>query len=340
MSIIKKVNTTDKINLAMMLLALLLATLYPFKTFLFSFVILGPLHYLTEINWLNDKQYFTSHNKHFKKIAISAAFIFTLPYLIKLDSVKHLLPITYIDQSSNYLQIYTNGISLGIIGLTIGFSLWKKLYSSILLMLLLVFLIFIFQNNTKLATWVGIYIPTIVHVYIFTGIFMLYGALKSKSKIGLINVLIFTLIPFIIKYININPAHYHFSTLIKSIFIDNNFHVLNAKLTELIGESEGHEFFFYELIDLKIQIFIAFAYSYHYLNWFTKTTIIGWHKNFNQKKVVLIGLLWLAAMTLYYIDFKLGFLIVLFFSTLHVFVEFPLNLVSIRGVIKEIFRLN
>lgn len=335
----KQAYSTDKINLIMMLLALALAILFPFKTFLYSFAILGPLHYLTEINWLNEKQYFTSHNRHFKKIAVLATLIFILPFALKNESLKNLLFSNNGNEGFSQLKVLTNGILLGLIGLSLGFSIWKKLYPSLILMLIFGTMILFFQSNSTFLIWTGIYIPTIVHVYVFTGIFMLYGSLKSKSKIGLFNVLILLLIPFIISNINIDSSHYHFSNSIKSTFIDNNFHILNAKLSGMIGNSDGASFFFYEAIDLKIQIFIAFAYSYHYLNWFTKTTIIKWHKNFNWREIILIGSLWIAAMTLYYIDFSTGFLIVLFFSTLHVFVEFPLNIVSFKGIMSEIFRL-
>src|SRR2546430_5445042 len=36
----------------------LLAYAFPFELFLFSYAVLGPLHYLTEISWLHDRKYF------------------------------------------------------------------------------------------------------------------------------------------------------------------------------------------------------------------------------------------------------------------------------------------
>src|SRR5690349_21114500 len=43
-----------------MFLSCILAFLFPFQLFLFSFVVLGPLHYFTEIPWLHGKKYYTS----------------------------------------------------------------------------------------------------------------------------------------------------------------------------------------------------------------------------------------------------------------------------------------
>ena len=46
-------------NIGLMLMSAVFAFLMPFETFLFAYAFLGPLHYLTEISWLHDKQYFT-----------------------------------------------------------------------------------------------------------------------------------------------------------------------------------------------------------------------------------------------------------------------------------------
>src|SRR6188508_710452 len=49
----------DAINIGLMLLACVVAVIIPLELFLFSYAILGPLHYLTEISWLHDRKYFT-----------------------------------------------------------------------------------------------------------------------------------------------------------------------------------------------------------------------------------------------------------------------------------------
>ena len=53
--------TTAQINYlngGLMFLSCLLAYFFPFELFLFSYAVLGPLHYLTEISWLHDRNYF------------------------------------------------------------------------------------------------------------------------------------------------------------------------------------------------------------------------------------------------------------------------------------------
>ena len=52
----------DKINYAnigLMLITAVLAYFFPFETFLLAYAYLGPLHYLTEISWLHDRNYFS-----------------------------------------------------------------------------------------------------------------------------------------------------------------------------------------------------------------------------------------------------------------------------------------
>ncbi len=61
----------DKLNIFLMSLSALLAFFIPFELFLLVYAFLGPLHYLTEINWLHQKNYYTtSKNDYWLLIAI------------------------------------------------------------------------------------------------------------------------------------------------------------------------------------------------------------------------------------------------------------------------------
>ena len=51
---------TDVVHLGLMLSALGLAYILPFELLLLAYAVLGPAHYLTEISWLHDRQYFLS----------------------------------------------------------------------------------------------------------------------------------------------------------------------------------------------------------------------------------------------------------------------------------------
>ncbi len=57
---------------------------------------------------------------------------------------------------------------------------------------------------------------------------------------------------------------------------------------------------------IAVMRFISFAYLYHYLNWFSKTKIIRWHE-VPKLRLAGVGVVWVAAIVLYAIDYDLGF---------------------------------
>ena len=81
--------------------------------------------------------------------------------------------------------------------------------------------------------------------------------------------------------------------------------------------------------------FIAFANTYHYLNWFSKTEVIKWHQ-VPRKQLLTVLLLWVASVALYAYDYYVGLVALYFLSMLHVLLEFPLNYRSFIGIYEEI----
>src|SRR3954466_15497282 len=68
-------NSGTKINLVnigLMILSTIAAFIMPFEVFLFVYAFLGPLHYLTEISWLHDRNYFM-RGKHGQWVLIAIA---------------------------------------------------------------------------------------------------------------------------------------------------------------------------------------------------------------------------------------------------------------------------
>ncbi len=165
---------------------------------------------------------------------------------------------------------------------------------------------------------------------------MLYGAIKLKSYPGLFAAALVLFVPVIIYNIETLPTNYVIAEWSKTIFTTNNFHFLNSNIASVFGIGDGTAFYFYEKPFLKIQTFLAFAYTYHYLNWFSKTSIIGWHKMLSKRNSIIVAVAWIVSVLLYLIDYRTGFILLVFLSTLHVFLEFPLNMVSIKGIGEEI----
>ena len=128
-----------------MLLALTLAYVVPFELLLFAYVVLGPAHYATEISWLHDRKYFVPH--HAVALALAAVAIL----------------IAFIDSAS-----------------WSGFIIWSTLVvcaliviakSGVQVMLLLAgaaALTFIMYLNAPWLGVIGILLPTLIHVSLFT----------------------------------------------------------------------------------------------------------------------------------------------------------------------------
>ena len=52
------IDRINYLNIGLMIGACVAAYLFPFELFLFSYAVLGPLHYLTEISWLHERKLF------------------------------------------------------------------------------------------------------------------------------------------------------------------------------------------------------------------------------------------------------------------------------------------
>jgi hypothetical protein len=85
---------------------------------------------------------------------------------------------------------------------------------------------------------------------------------------------------------------------------------------------------------IKLMQFIAFAYTYHYLNWFSKTSIIQWHKT-TKVKICGIILIWIVSVLLYLYNYKTGLYWLYLLSLTHVILEFPLDITSVKSLLKN-----
>jgi hypothetical protein len=83
---------------------------------------------------------------------------------------------------------------------------------------------------------------------------------------------------------------------------------------------------------------IAFAYTYHYLNWFSKTSIIKWHEIPMRRSVMIVGL-WLFALGIFAYSYDTGMIALYVLSILHVMLEFPLNHQTFASIGKELYAM-
>ncbi|MDW5290604.1 hypothetical protein [Formosa sp. PL04] len=180
---------------------------------------------------------------------------------------------------------------------------------------------------------IGAFLPTLIHVYIFTFLFILFGALKAKSNYGYYLGILLLLVPLIICYIPFNYTNYKPSKGALEHINTMNMMGIITFIAKVFNNFQDKTFLTLSEIGLRIQIFISFAYTYHYLNWFSKTSIIGWKKAVSKKGALIILLIWTASIGLYLYDFKTGLIALYLLSFLHVLLEFPLNVTTIKEVL-------
>lgn len=322
-----EVNT---LNIFLIIVSLILAYQFPFELFILAYAILGPLHYVTEINWLGKKNFFVKERKQ-----VSLLVLITLLIAI---------PFTLVSFTQNSGAEANEGLwhtlreyaaSFMFAGFITALVLvFTRKWAYVLTALIGSFLVgLLFEGNLGYGIIMGGMVPTIIHVFAFTFFFMLYGAMKDKSTTGIIGAVLMLVVPFIIIYVPIDVEGMKVGQYFTLAYDSSKFMNINYSLGWTIGLFEKQpNYTLLSEIGVKIQIFIAFAYTYHYLNWFSKTTVIGWHKVINKKRLFLILGIWAVTVTVYLVNYLAGFILMLFLSYLHVLMEFPLNWVSIKEV--------
>ncbi len=289
-------RATDAVRMGLMFAALGITYLVPFELLLLSYVVLGPAHYFTEISWLHDRKYFLPH----RSIPIALAVVAVIAALI--------------DNASWF-----------------GFVMWMAfvvcallaaaptpLQSTALVMIAIGLTGAMAMNGSSLAV-LGILLPTLIHVSLFTMIFMVLGAVRSGSKMQALMVLIY--LAAILMLLVVPPSAETripaFAKVAQAYFGN-----VAPALGRLLGIRDVK-------LDTRLTSLLAFVYTYHYLNWFIKAEVIRW-ADISRTRLALIVAASVASTALYFYDYTFGFTVLLALSLVHVVLEFPLNSLALR----------
>ena len=328
----------SRLNTVLIVASLVLSFIIPFELFLFSYAVLGPLHYITEINWIKNKNYFITNldTKKWYYLILVFSFIYSIPFIARLSWFQEILNEDLLIYLQTKLPLYTNGLLF--LSLIIIFSIFwiKNRKAQIAAVILGIILVYFLRNIETYKLLVGALMPTLIHVYLFTVLFMIYGNIKSQQRILNLNVVLMLCVPIIILFFNVDPRIDSLAPATVKNYIDSGFYHLNQIVSQTLFNNPENQFYFNNLINFKLQIFIAFAYTYHYLNWFSKTTVIGWHRQLTKKKSLIILLVWVASMLLYAYNYQTGLFLLVFLSILHVMLEFPLNTLTLKAIVNFI----
>lgn len=320
------VDRINYLNIGLMLASCAVALYIPFELFLFAYAVLGPAHYLTEISWLHKRDYFMRGKHDYLLIGGLAILL--------------ILSTAWSEQGFSLMPQFRElaAFTFLAIGSALVFVLTDKTAARILGLAAVAALAFAAVNTAAfLVVLLATFVPTLIHVYLFTGFFMIYGALKERSRSGYLAFCIFLLCPLICLLVD--PRKYtpdaHVLLSYFRVFAPVNLTLLGIATPHTRSEGTQVALQLLSGRGLAIMRFIAFAYTYHYLNWFSKTTVIRWHK-VGAKRLAIVGALWAASVGVYLYDYALGYKVLFCLSLMHIYLEFPLNHISIMGTFREV----
>jgi hypothetical protein len=336
--------TTDQINylnIVLMALAAGLAFRFPFELFLFSYTVLGPLHYLSEISWLRDRNYYTQGKYDYLVLILAGALVTVLTFRLLGPSPK------------GAAEFVTCAVFLG----AFSFAFFKKPFTRLGALFPVLALTALLSYFAFFAPLFGIFLPTLIHVFVFTGLFLLAGALRGKSFSGFLSLGVFLSLAALLLFFHAGSGHSDASGYARdnygtfqadgtptNPFIGLNFVTLQALGFHQFGRPAGsladftasiNAYLYHDPVALALMAFIAYAYTYHYLNWFSKTSIIRWHEVSGKRMGWIIGI-WIASLGLSAWNYQTGFRWLFFLSFTHVLLEFPLNHLTWVGIGKQI----
>ena len=287
---------TDAAHLGLMLAALGLAYLVPFELLLLAYVVLGPAHYATEISWLHDRKYFLPQ----RSIAFALAAVAIIAALIENASWFGFVMWSAFVLCA--LVAATTTAMQGVLFVVAAVCVTAALA----------------QHGVSLAI-VGVLLPTLAHVSLFTLVFMTLGAYRSGSKAQWLLAAVYVAAVGLILAAPPSAASMipSFATAGESYFAN-----VAPALGRLLGIPDLR-------LDTRLTSLLAFVYTYHYLNWFIKAEIIHWNQ-MTRERLALVVAASAASTALYFYDYAFGFTVLLAFSLAHVVLEFPLNGLALR----------
>jgi hypothetical protein len=307
----------ERLNTALIVASMLFALRWPFETLLLAYAVLGPLHYMTEISWLHDRNYFLPRRRDAWPLWIGGTALI-VAVIAAADADRDLLR-----------RAVENGALFALFGFALVMLLTPVWWRRLLALAVLVPVCLWFARSIGLADSLAGYLPTVIHVYVFTGLFMLLGWLRRPDRDSAGALAAYLMCPLLCW---LAPLDWSAAA---SGWAERAFVGTLSSINTLILGDAGYAIDRTQLVEHPASILVtrvlALAYLYHYLNWFSKVEVIGWAR-ISPTRGALIVALWVFAAGFYFVDYALGFMLLLTLSFLHVVLEFPLNHRAFREI--------
>jgi hypothetical protein len=318
------------LNIALMIVSCLLAFRFPFELFLISYAILGPLHYLTEISWLHERKYFTEGQSGRKSRGPHQGWLI----LVGVTMIALIVGFIAVEGSGSGVSPKWEITLFYLVFVTAMMVAVLRHAKARLIVTLIALGLLIPLSLSGYYVIVAFFLVTIIHVLIFTAAFVLYGALKGRSFSGILSLAVFLLCA--VSLLVYAPAGHAAGNYVQQSY--RSFSGLNLELLKLFRLESGSDAsaVYQSQGGLMIMRLIAFAYTYHYLNWFSKTSIIKWHEVSKSRTAAMV-VIWLGSLAIYAYNYDTGMAVLYFMSILHVMLEFPLNHLTFAGIGRELY---
>ena len=309
------VRSQHIVNLWVLIFSAAAAWVWPLQTFIVAYAVIGPFHYLTEIAWLRRKQFYFSNGIIPPQVFASLSVVLCVAACLDL--------------------YFKRGWGTYAIGLLIVLSLGALVKNVPVLLgaLGLVFVTKYFVHGYGL--FIAAFVPTVIHVFVFTLIFLMSGAMRERRPTLLAWLNPALLVGFAVLLARAGgsvgaatPGAYWMAS-------ERLFAPLHEYIAGLLGL--GMHFDPGGVLEpnaVAIFRFLAFIYLHHYLNWFAKTELLKWHKVSRRGWAVILAL-YAAALGSYAYSFAAGFYTAYFLSLLHVLLELPLNWQAATGFVSK-----
>ena len=158
---INSVHKIDYVNIGLLILSCILAFLMPFELFLFAYGVLGPLHYLTEISWLHDKNYYSTDKR-------DVILLVVISLVLTVVTMKNYLGLADLDVEYKYVnRIIFIAFASSLFFAFIKNNLYKIIGVCIVILLSAI--------SDRLVLIFSVFLPTLIHVFLFTWFLKLAG---------------------------------------------------------------------------------------------------------------------------------------------------------------------
>lgn len=316
------------------------SALWPFQTFVLAYVILGPLHYLTEISWLQHHAAF-GHRSLDAVVLAAIGAIFFLGERLLHGAVRP------------YFFMSTIAGAMG--------WAWAAAFSSTYLIRTLAFALsagagVLVTNVPVLFLLIAVLVPTVLHVLWLTLSLLIADAVAQQRGLHSIATLM--------AYVGII-----FGILIGGVWSDAppgrwaldwfgyvgkggasyGFFYVNYQILDILGfhSFAGDKddawvrntltYVFRSTEARALMGAIAFCYSYHYAHWFSNAQKIGWNQ-MSRIRSYGIAACWAIVVGVFVLNVRLGLLILFSMSLIHVLMELPLNWIMANDAVASLVR--